>query len=626
MPGVYSSASDCRGGGAVRVLAELRRRNVFRAATLYAAAAWLVVQVATQVLPLFGAPNWTLRMIVLAAVIGFPFVLAVSWYYELTPEGLKRESEVPREESIRHIIGKRLDRAIIAVLSVAVVLLLANTLVRHRDVASAPDKSVAVLPLLDEGSGAGGNRYFSDGLSEELISELTRIEGLKVIGRNSSFQFRDSKDDSRMIGAKLGVANLLEGSVRRVGEAVRISAELISVVDGSTVWSERYDRPYRDLFALQDDITAAVATALKARLLSGAGVVVQSDRPPSGNLEAYSAYLQGKFYDANNTESDDRKAIDYFNEAIRLDPRYVDAYAGLSHAWTSHAAQFLSGSEMKQAYEKAREASNKGLALDQNNASAHLARAFLLQSADFDWSAADAEFRRALQLAPEDGTAKFMWGVLLATLGKPESAVRLTQEALAADPLHAIWYNWLALYLSPLGRLDEAEAAIRKAIALHPNAVGQFELLAIIEVQRGDAQAALQAAQQEPPGVWQDTAVALAQQISGNPAAADAALKNLVDKQGNNGAYQIADVYALRNDADKLFEWLDIAWANSDPGISSLLYDPFFAPYKREPRFAVFCKKVGLPSPGGVTASTSQARAVDARVAGDGAVQAGASR
>ncbi|MGH8212114.1 MAG: hypothetical protein ACREPP_02645, partial [Rhodanobacteraceae bacterium] len=216
----------------MRVWAELRRRNVFRAATLYAAAAWLVVQVATQVLPLFGAPNWTLRVIVLASVIGFPFVLAVSWYYELTPEGLRRESEVPREESIRHITGKRLDRAIIAVLSVVVVLLLANTFVRHRDVAGVPDKSVAVLPLLDEGTGAG-DQYFSDGLSEELISELTRVEGLKVIGRNSSFQFRGDTGDSKTIGAKLGVATLLEGTVRRDGGHLRIVVELINAANGS---------------------------------------------------------------------------------------------------------------------------------------------------------------------------------------------------------------------------------------------------------------------------------------------------------------------------------------------------------------------------------------------------------
>ncbi|HJU26528.1 MAG TPA: hypothetical protein VJ722_07635, partial [Rhodanobacteraceae bacterium] len=154
------------------VFAELRRRNVFRAATLYAAAAWLVVQVATQVLPVFGAPNWSLRLVVLAAVIGFPFVLAIAWYYELTPEGLRRESEVPREQSIRHLTGKKLDRAIIAVLSVVVVVLLLNTFVLHRGAGAIPDRSVAVLPLLYQGGGSG-DRYFSDGLSEELISELT---------------------------------------------------------------------------------------------------------------------------------------------------------------------------------------------------------------------------------------------------------------------------------------------------------------------------------------------------------------------------------------------------------------------------------------------------------------------
>src|SRR5690348_954891 len=247
-------------------VAELRRRNVFRAGTLYAAAAWLVVQVATQVLPLFGAPNWMLRVIVLASVIGFPFVLAFSWYYELTPEGLKRESQVPREESIRHITGKRLDRAIIAVLGVVVVLLLANTFVRHRDVASVPDKSVAVLPLLDEGGGAAGDQYFSDGLSEELISELTRIEGLKVIGRNSSFQFRGDTGDSKTIGAKLGVATLLEGTVRRDGGRLRIVVELINAANGSSLWSQVYDRELKDIFDVQSDIAHSVAAAMKIEL------------------------------------------------------------------------------------------------------------------------------------------------------------------------------------------------------------------------------------------------------------------------------------------------------------------------------------------------------------------------
>ena len=193
-------------------MAELRRRNVFRAATLYAAAAWLIVQVATQVFPFFGIANWVVRLIVIAAVIGFPFVLAFAWYYELTPDGLKPEREVPRAESIRHLTGKRLDRAIIAVLSVIVVLLLANTFVRHRDSQAIPDKSIAVLPLLDE-SGGARDQYFSDGLSEDLISMLGQVPELKVIGRNSSFRFRGDISDSTLPGLTPG--NFSSASVMR---------------------------------------------------------------------------------------------------------------------------------------------------------------------------------------------------------------------------------------------------------------------------------------------------------------------------------------------------------------------------------------------------------------------------
>ncbi|MEO6967847.1 MAG: tetratricopeptide repeat protein [Rhodanobacteraceae bacterium] len=600
------------------LFAELRRRNVLRAGVLYIGAVWAFGQGLSQFSPAIGLPDWATRWFLIAAVIGFPFWIAFAWFYEFTPQGLKRESEIAPDDSIAHSTGRKLDRAIIAVLALAVVLLLTNTFVWRKGAglsatandaaavaAKIPAKSIAVLPLTNE-SGDPKQQYFSDGLSEDLITALSQFAGLKVIGRNSSFQFRDTREDSASIGVKLGVAHLLEGSVRHAGDAVRVSAELINVADGSTLWSQHYDRPYQDLFVLQDDITKAVSIALKAKLLPGDGAVIQSDRPPSGNLDAYTAYLQGKFHDANNTQADDRKAIDFYNDAIRLDPRYADAYAGLSHVWTSHAAQFLSGADMKQAYANARAAAGTALSLDPNSASAHLARAYLLQSADFDWTAADAEFRRALQIAPENGGAKFMWGVLLATLGKPAPAVRLTQEALSRDPLHAGWYGWLAQYLLPLGRFDEAEAAIRRAIALQPRAVGQYETLTTIEVQRGDANAALRAAQQEPPGIWRDVALAMALQIGTDRAAADAALKTLIDKQAGNGPYQIAEVYALRKDPGKMFEWLDRAWANRDPGISSLLFDPFLLRYKDDPRFAAFCGKVGLPAPSAVTVPSAQ--------------------
>jgi TolB-like protein/Tfp pilus assembly protein PilF len=456
--------------------------------------------------------------------------------------------------------------------------------------------SIAVLPLANE-SGETSQQYFSDGISEDLITALSQFPGLKVIGRTSAFQFRDSKEDSRSIGAKLGVAHLLEGSVRRSGEMVRVSAELIDTADGSTQWAERYDRPYKDLFALQDELTNAVAGALRAKLLPGDHAAAQSERPPSGSLEAYSALLQGRFYLSRDTEDDWRKAIDSYARATQLDPRYGLAWSELAQAWTTLAANDLGGASAQEAYAKAREAADRALTLSPQLAAAHVAQGYLLQNGDLDWRGAEAQFRRAMELAPNDGEAKYFLGNQLAAFGELESAIELTRQALATEPLRASWYYWLATYLSGLNRLDEAERTIRRAIELQPDAEWYHYTLTVIEVQRGDAQAALAAAQQERPGPVQDNALALARQIGGDRNAAEAALRRLVDKYADVSAYQIAEVYAVRNDAKPTFEWLDRAWSNRDPGIQFLLYDPFILRYRDDPRFAAYCRKVGLPVP-----------------------------
>jgi TolB-like protein/tetratricopeptide (TPR) repeat protein len=458
--------------------------------------------------------------------------------------------------------------------------------------------SIAVLPLANE-SGEASQQYFSDGISEDLITALGQFPGLKVIGRTSAFQFRDSKEDSRTIGAKLGVAHLLEGSVRKSGEMIRVSAELIDTADGSMQWSQRYDRPYKDLFALQDEITRVVAGALRAKLLPGEHRAAQSDRPPSGNLEAYNAVLEGRFYfwrDPDDTGL--RKAIEHFTKATQLDPNYAFAWSWLSYALTSVGSNFLEGGPAQEAYAQARAAADRALVLAPELSDAHGARGYLLQNADFDWRGADAEFRRALALAPNDADAKSLVGYQLATFGDMEGAIQLTQEAIATDPLSAHYYAWLAAYLSGLNRLDEAERAIRKAIELQPAATLRYVTLATIEIQRGDAKAALAAAQQTPEGYSRDFALAAARQIGSDRIAADVALKTLIDKDANSAAYEIAEVYALRNDAKETFEWLDRAWSNRDAGITQVLYDPFLLRYKDDPRFAVFCRKVGLPVPG----------------------------
>jgi TolB-like protein/Tfp pilus assembly protein PilF len=466
-----------------------------------------------------------------------------------------------------------------------------------------PALSIAVLPFVNM-SGDQSQQYFSDGVSEDLVVALSQFPGLKVIGHSSSFQFRDSKEDSRNIGAKLGVAHLLEGSVRRSGDTVRVTAELINTTDGSAQWSERYDRPYKELFALQDEITRAVAAALRTKLMPGEHAAAQSDKPPSGNVEAYNALLQGRFYFSRSTEAGMHKAIEYYARAIELDPNYALAWSWVSRAWSNLSADFLEGAPAQSAYAKARAAADRALTLSPDLAFAHLARADLLEFADFDWRGAETEYRQALALAPNDAPAQFGLGQLLAILGDADQAIALTRQALVTEPLRANVYNWLGTYYLGINRLDEAERATRRAIELQPAAQSFHVQLTIIEIKRGHAQAALASAQQEPPGAWKDAALALAQQIGADKSVADAALRMLIDKYAGLAPYQIAQVYALHNDAKETFAWLDRAWSLRDAGIQYLLLDPFILRYRDDSRLAAFCRKVGLPTPLEVTGHT----------------------
>ncbi len=252
---------------------------------------------------------------------------------------------------------------------------------------------------------------------------------------------------------------------------------------------------------------------------------------------------------------------------------------------------------MHAAFVKAREAADHALALAPELAAGHLARGELSYRAEFDWHGAEAEFRHAIALAPNDSEAKVLLGSQLATLGELRAAIELTQQALTTDPLDVNSYIWLSQYFSALNRLDESERAIRRAIELQPAAAIQHWRLAVIEILRGDAKAALAAAQQEVPGVWQDIALAQARQVGSDRSAADAALRTLIEKHGTGFAYHVAEVYALRNDPTKTFEWLDRAFKVRDPGITLLLFDSFILRFKNDPRFAAFCRKVGLPVP-----------------------------
>lgn len=594
-------------------IAELKRRNVIRMAGLYLVAAWLVIQVGATLLPVFDAPPWTMKALVMTLAIAFVPALAVAWMFELTPQGLRRDADVPVAESIAPRTARTLDRAIIVLLALALgyfgfdkfvlspqreaALVAETTRIAAARAAAQPakrGKSIAVLPLVNA-SGDASQQFFSDGLSENLITTLAGFGGLKVIGRTSSFQFRDSKDDARTIGRKLGAANLISGSVQHAGDVVRIRVELIVVADGSTLWSQHYDRPYKDLFALQDEIAGTIAGVLKVRLLSGSNA--QDERPPGGKLEAYSGYLQARHDARLGTEADLKRAIRSLETATRIDPQYARAWAELSRVWTALAATGLSGAEAKHAYAESRRVSDLALELAPNLAYAHIARGWLLENSELDWDGAEREYRRALQLAPELEQNKFSVGSMLASRGQLEEGMQLVREAIAMDPLAGTWWNWASAYLSAQGKLDEAEQAIRKSIELRPNAGSAWTQLTIIQIQRGDPKAALDAAQREPEGVWSDIAMAMAHQIGPDRALADAALKKLIVDHGDVAPYQVAQVYALRNDDAATFDWLERARETRDPGVGNTMIDPLVMRYKDDPRLAAFCAKIGLPHP-----------------------------
>jgi Predicted integral membrane protein len=393
---------------------ELKRRNVYKVAIAYAVVGWLLVQVATQVFPFLEIPNWAIRLIILLVAIGFPIALVIAWAFELTPQGLKRTEDVdPRAGHVSKNRAWIYVAVIGAVFSVGLFFIGRHTASRtswmQPERASAvtgwaPQKSIAVLPLLNE-SGDPGDEYFSDGLSEELIAALGQIKDLKIIGRSSSFRFKDRKEEPKTIGEKLGVSTLLEGTVRKQGDKVRIVAELINAADGTELWSRIFDRELKDVFAVQAEIAQAVAASLELTLLGN------KDAPATNastqNAEAHNAYLQGHFYFARRNVDDYRKAISFFDEAIRLDPDYALAYAERAEAWTFIGD--LNPEHKKEAWAAAKRDAEKAVAVGPNLAEAHAALGWVRFFSEWKFAEGLAELKRARELAPANPTANDLW-------------------------------------------------------------------------------------------------------------------------------------------------------------------------------------------------------------------------
>jgi TolB-like protein/Tfp pilus assembly protein PilF len=501
-----------------------------------------------------------------------------------------------RQKPVAEQPARRSSVRWIAALVLAAILAASGVYYFTHRTAAIPERSIAVLPMTNS-TGDPANEYFSDGMSEEFISSLSRLRDLKVIGRTSSFQFKGKTDDSKTIGEKLGVYYLLEGSVRKSADRVRIAVELIKSGDGASVWSETYDRELKDIFAVQSEIAGAVAKQLKVALLGNNGQAAQlAAAATPQNIEAYNALLQGNSHFYLRTADDFRKAIGYYEEAIRLDPRYALAYAKLTPPAVNLVTGFghIATKEKEEAMAKARASAKSALELDPNLAEAHLARALIMELLDLNLAGAEAEYRRSLELAPQNPHTINDLAILMAELGSLDEAVALAQRAIALDPLRSTFHYALAHFLTALGRYDQAEATLRKAIDLQPESAQAYAQLAIIQILRGNPGAAVELAKQETDPFWRTYALALAYFANGDRAEADAALKKLIDEDADECGSQIAEVYALRKEPEKMFEWLEHAWITRDPGVIQLLYHPFACAYKDDPRFIAFAQKIGV--------------------------------
>jgi TolB-like protein/cytochrome c-type biogenesis protein CcmH/NrfG len=581
-------------------LSELKRRNVYKVAVAYVVVAWLLIQAASILFPTFDAPAWVMKVFVVVIVLCFPVALVCSWAFEITPEGIKRESDIGPGKSHTTRTGRRIV-SLTAVLAAIAAALFIFQLVRSKILTTTTSsvssiastisaKSVAVLPLVNT-SGDPSNEYFSDGLSEELIAVLAKIPDLKVIGRSSSFLFKGKSGDSGAIGQKLGVAHLIEGSVRKQGERVRIVAELINVADGRSIWSETYDRELKDVFAVQEEIAKAVAEQMKVRLL---GEKTRSDAVPSNqNPAAHNAVLQSDFYFQQQTAESVRKAITFLQEAVRLDPNYALAYAKLSQAWRQYAVSFATD-DISKAYDEARRAADEAVRLAPDLVEVRMTVGLLALTPGLHFPAAEKEFRQVLQSSPNNASAKNALTLSLLAQGRLTEAEEACREALSLDPLlTTLWYNLGRITLG-IGRYKEAEEAFRKGLELQPSASRFHTFLAILDILQDRPTEAMANAQLETEGFWRDYAIGVVQQAQGARSAADTALKDFIAKDSNGGAFQVAVLYAIRKEPEEMFKWLETAYATHDSGMVQLAITPFFLPYRDDPRFTALCQKLNV--------------------------------
>jgi TolB-like protein len=586
--------------------AELKRRNVIKVAAAYVIVGWLLLQVSDTLVPALHLPGWFHSGVAFILIIGFPIALIFAWAFEMTPEGIRKEKDVDREQSITPVTGQKLNLAIMGLLILAVGYFAFDKFVLDpgRDAAEIeaalqgaaevqpavaesgePDRSIAVLPFVNMSDDAG-NEYFSDGLSEELLNLLAKVPELRVAARTSSFSFKGQNIEIPEIAERLGVANVLEGSVRKAGNQIRITAQLIKADDGFHLWSETYDRELDNIFQIQDDIAAAVVDSLKVTLLGEAPTSTETDP------EAYRLYLEGQYFAYQRTPEALNRATDLFKRSVKIDTSYAPAWAELAYAYLWSAGS--GNMPIDEGNALADRAIEMALAADPDYGWTYYVNGISQNLNKFDFKKGIESYERAFELDPGNAMIRSTKAFTLAIQGNYEEAVSWMEDAVRVDPVIPELHTYLGGAYWSVNRFDDAIAAYRKALSLSPEYIGNRHRIARIQIQQGKLDEALETALSELDTIYRLTATSMAYFALGNIEASDEALAELIEKGSADAAYQIAQVYGMRDDADKAFEWLERAYQNRDSGAGNTMGDPSFFSLVDDPRFVAFLEKFGI--------------------------------
>ena len=569
----------------------------------YIVSSWLLVQVADLVLENIGSPDWVMQTIMLVLVLGFPVVVFFSWAYEVTPEGIKRESEIDRSQSIRHHTGRKLDRAIVAVLVLALGYFAydkfvlgpqrASELVEGMkqaateqaavatDVPAEPDNSIAVLPFVNMSSDEE-QEYFSDGLSEELLNLLAKIPELHVAARTSSFSFKGKDLEVTEIASRLKVAHVLEGSVRKHNQQLRITTQLIRADNGYQLWSETYDRQLDNVFEIQEEIAIAVVDALKITLLGEAPKTRKTD------TAAYQLFLEGQYLKRQISGESLLNAIEAFNQAVEIDPTYAPAWAELAdtYIWTGGSEKF----SREEGHALADQAIEKAISIDPDYAFAYYVRGISWIFSKNEFNRGIEDFKHALELEPDNAFLIAAMGKGAFVTGQFDLAIAQYQEALALEPIVPEFYWFIGKAYLSSGRLDEAEASFRKLLDLSPDSYGILDLWETLFLM-GELEAALA---QLAALDYTTAPLSITHYALGNRVKADEYLAKLIENSGESYPFGIARVYGYRGDKDKTFEWLNNTLEKGNQFTTFILGDTALHSVHSDPRWPPFLENLGL--------------------------------